>query len=58
MTLPWHVSLVQRHTPRHIPIAQTASYTFWDCYAVNNFTDANNWMFTVVRDDSVNTQNC
>jgi len=37
---------------------ETDRNTFWDCYAVNNFTDANNWSFNVVRDDSVNTQNC
>ncbi|HST88015.1 MAG TPA: hypothetical protein VLJ14_06510 [Ktedonobacterales bacterium] len=31
---------------------------FYNCYTVANFTDANNWTFYVVRDNSVNTQNC
>jgi hypothetical protein len=34
------------------------SQTSWGCYTVANFTDANNWTFSVTRDTSPNSQNC
>ncbi len=37
---------------------QQDKYTHYNCYVVTNFTDANNWTFNIVRDTSVNTQDC
>ena len=45
----------QRH---YSVLAQLDAQAAWRCYTVPNFTDANNWTFSVTRDTLLNSQNC